>query len=166
MLIPPTDSLDVMPFPRSTLSESPERASDIESELLGLFERFRVPLLRYVVSIGLSPHDGEEIIQEVFLSLFRHLQSGKSRHNLCGWIFRVAHNLALKQRTASQRWYKMTSVNLDIAFQQSDPTPPRIPKNRYRLGKNAPVCWLYLRLSRRKIGIVFACARRVFVIVR
>ena len=123
MLIPPTDSLDVMSFPRSTLSESPERTSEIESELLGLFERFRVPLLRYVVSIGLSPHDGEEIIQEVFLSLFRHLQSGKSRHNLCGWIFRVAHNLALKQRTACQRWYKMTSIDLDIALQQSDPSP-------------------------------------------
>jgi RNA polymerase sigma-70 factor (ECF subfamily) len=75
------------------------------------------------MSIGLSPHDGEEIIQEVFLSLFRHLQSGKSRHNLRGWIFRVAHNLALKQRTASQRWYRMTSIDLGIAFQQSDPSP-------------------------------------------
>jgi RNA polymerase sigma-70 factor, ECF subfamily len=123
MLIPPTDSLDVMPFQRSTVSESPGKASEIESEILGLFERFRVPLLRYVISIGLSPHDGEEIIQEVFLALFRHLQSGKSRHNLRGWIFRVAHNLALKQRTASQRWYKMTSNDVDIAFQQSDPSP-------------------------------------------
>jgi RNA polymerase sigma-70 factor (ECF subfamily) len=123
MLIPPTDSLDVMPFPRSTLSESSGRASEIESEILGLFERFRVPLLRYVISIGLSPHDGEEIIQEVFLALFRHLQSGKSRHNLRGWIFRVAHNLALKQRTASQRWYKMTSNDVEITFQQSDPSP-------------------------------------------
>jgi RNA polymerase sigma-70 factor (ECF subfamily) len=46
-------------------------------------------------------HDAEEVIQEVFLSLFRHLQLGRSRKNLRGWIFRVTHNLALKQRYAN-----------------------------------------------------------------
>jgi RNA polymerase sigma-70 factor (ECF subfamily) len=54
--------------------------------------------LRYLVSCGLTFPDGEEVIQEVFLSLFRHLQSGTSRENLPGWLFRVAHNLALKRR--------------------------------------------------------------------
>jgi RNA polymerase sigma-70 factor (ECF subfamily) len=44
--------------------------------------------------------DGEEIIQEVFLALFKHLQNGKRDENLRGWVFRVAHNLALKQRQA------------------------------------------------------------------
>jgi RNA polymerase sigma-70 factor (ECF subfamily) len=34
--------------------------------------------------------------------LFQHLRQGKSRENLRGWIFRVARNLALKQRTANQ----------------------------------------------------------------
>jgi len=60
---------------------------------MDLFEQFRNPLLRYALSFGLSVHDGEEVIQEVFIALFRHLQLQRSRKNLRGWIFRVAHNL-------------------------------------------------------------------------
>lgn len=68
-----------------------------------LFEELRDRLLRYLLVVGLSAHDGEEVIQESFLLLFQHLQRGKSRRNLRGWIFRVARNLALKQRAFDQR---------------------------------------------------------------
>lgn len=67
-----------------------------------LFEELRDRLLRYLLALGLSAHDGEEIIQESFLLLFQHLRHGKSRENLRGWVFRVARNLALKQRAANQ----------------------------------------------------------------
>jgi RNA polymerase sigma-70 factor (ECF subfamily) len=75
----------------------------IEEEVVVLFDQFRDRLLRYVVSLGVGVHDGEDVIQDVFLSLFRHLRLGRPRANLRGWIFRVAHNLALKQRTQTQR---------------------------------------------------------------
>jgi len=39
----------------------------------------------------------------VFLALFQHLCLGKSRRNLRGWIFSVAHNVALKRRHGNQR---------------------------------------------------------------
>jgi RNA polymerase sigma-70 factor, ECF subfamily len=81
----------------------PARRSEIEDEVIRLFDQFRGPLLRYALSLGLSIQDGEEIIQEVFLALFRHLQLGKSRQNLRGWMFRVAHNLSLKRRRDRQR---------------------------------------------------------------
>jgi RNA polymerase sigma-70 factor (ECF subfamily) len=67
-------------------------------EVTDLFEQLRNPLFRYLLSLGLSVHDGEEVIQEVFLALFQHLKSGKPRDNLRGWIFRVGHNQALKVR--------------------------------------------------------------------
>lgn len=72
--------------------------SPLEEEVTRLFEQFRGPLLRYLLSLGLTTPDGEEVIQEVFLALFRHLQTGKPRDNLRGWIFRVGHNQALKLR--------------------------------------------------------------------
>lgn len=72
--------------------------SPLEEEVVGLFERYRAPLLRYLASCGLAVADGEEVVQEVFLALFRHLQDGKPRENLPGWLFRVAHNQALKRR--------------------------------------------------------------------
>lgn len=75
----------------------------LEQEVVALFDEFRLPLLRYLSSFGLPLADGEEVLQEVFLSLFQHLQQGKSRENLRGWLFRVAHNLALKRRYRAGR---------------------------------------------------------------
>src|SRR6204780_806267 len=103
MLMPRADLIDELALPARTSTGSLARPSEIECKVIDLFEQFRNPLLRYVISLGLSLHDGEEIIQEVFLALCRHLQLGKSRRNLRGWVFRVAHNLALKQHNANKR---------------------------------------------------------------
>jgi RNA polymerase sigma-70 factor (ECF subfamily) len=95
-----SSGLSVLGVAAAVLSAKP---SEIEVEVMGLFEEFRNPLLRYAISFGIPIHDAEEIVQEVFLALFRHLQLRRSRANLRGWIFRVAHNLALKQRHANQK---------------------------------------------------------------
>jgi RNA polymerase sigma-70 factor (ECF subfamily) len=79
------------------------RASTLEEEVVAMFEQLRNPLLRYLLSFRIGSPDAEEIVQDVFLSLFQHLRRGKSRSNLHGWLFRVAHNLALKNRMRSQR---------------------------------------------------------------
>jgi RNA polymerase sigma-70 factor (ECF subfamily) len=84
----------------STHSAKP---SPLEQEVVGLFDQLQDRLLRYLLSLGLPAAEGEEIVQETFLALFQHLQRGKPRHNLRGWVFQVAHNLALKQRKATQR---------------------------------------------------------------
>ena len=121
MLIPPTDSIHELPFAVSAGRESSVKPSESEAEVIHLFEQFHKPLLRYVSSLGLSLHDGEEIIQEVFLALFQHLRSGKSRRNLRGWIFRVSHNLALKQYTANKK--ARATLDSDAARQHPDGTP-------------------------------------------
>jgi RNA polymerase sigma-70 factor (ECF subfamily) len=72
-------------------------------EVAGLFDRFRAPLLRYLLSVGLPIADGEEILQDVFVALFRHLERGRPLENVRGWLFRVAHNLALKRRVRKRR---------------------------------------------------------------
>jgi RNA polymerase sigma-70 factor (ECF subfamily) len=110
-------------FPVAGAAEEKLTSSELESEVIGLFDRFRNRLLRYVLSFGLPIDDGEEIIQEVFLSLFQHLQRGRSRKNLNGWIFRVAHNLALKQRTANHRSKETVVLEKEIAERHADPGP-------------------------------------------
>jgi RNA polymerase sigma-70 factor, ECF subfamily len=84
-------------------TDRPSKPSPLEEEVVDLFDRFRSPLLRYALSFGLSIQDGEEIVQEVFLALFQHLQCDKPRQNLRGWVFRVTHNLALRQREQYRR---------------------------------------------------------------
>jgi RNA polymerase sigma-70 factor (ECF subfamily) len=119
----PTDSINGLPFPAAADAAPSAKPSEIERVVMELFEQFRDPLLRYVLSFGIPVHDAEEVIQEVFLSLFRHLQLRRSRKNLRGWIFRVAHNLALKQLYANQKLHAKTASDWTIAKEQLDPSP-------------------------------------------
>jgi RNA polymerase sigma-70 factor, ECF subfamily len=121
MLIPQSDSLQELAFPGGAGSSA--KPSPIERKVIDLFGQFRAPLLRYVISFGISVHDGEEIIQEVFLALFRHLKLGKSERNLRGWVFRVAHNLALKQRHANRKAQEILDSDEAVVHQQPDATP-------------------------------------------
>lgn len=89
----------------------------IEEEVMAMFEQHRNALLRYLLSFRIAAPDAEEIVQEVFLSLLQHLRRGKSRSNLHGWVFKVAHNLALKKRTKVQ-WESAA-----VAEQQMDSSP-------------------------------------------
>jgi RNA polymerase sigma-70 factor, ECF subfamily len=93
----------------------------IEEEVVLLFDQLRNRLLRYVLSLGVQAHDGEDIIQEVFLALFRHLQLGRSRQNLRGWVFRVAHNLALKNRNGRQKQQARMEPDSSLVEIQLDP---------------------------------------------
>lgn len=101
----------------------PEAISDLAAladEVAGLFAAHRASLLRYLISLGVSPEEGEEVVQEAFLALFIHLREGKPRENLRGWIFRVAHNLGLREQIRSVR---RPQVELDERLPASSPTP-------------------------------------------
>ena len=115
--------LKELPFASTVGEASVAQPSEMEREVIGLFDRFRSPLLRYVLSLGLSVHDGEEIVQEVFLALFRHLKLRRPSHNLRGWIFCVAHNLALKQRHANQLSKRERTLDAAPAETRQDPSP-------------------------------------------
>lgn len=86
----------------STEGASP-KPTPLEEEVVALFDQMQERLLRYLLSTGVPVHDGEEIVQEVFLALFQHLQRGKSRRNLRAWMFQVAHNLSVKRYVAKRR---------------------------------------------------------------
>jgi RNA polymerase sigma-70 factor, ECF subfamily len=102
-IVPGVTSAGIASHARAPARPDALKPSRLEAEVVGLFDQLQDRLSRYLLSLGLPPPDGEEIIQEVFLALFKHLQQGKPRHNLRAWIFRVAHNLALKQRHRARR---------------------------------------------------------------
>jgi RNA polymerase sigma-70 factor (ECF subfamily) len=121
MRIPQADAFASPGLLHGSARERSARFSALEEEVAGLFEQFRNPLFRYLLSLGLTTPDGEEIIQEVFLALFQHLKSEKPRHNLRGWIFRVGHNQALKLRQRDS--LRPMQPDDRVAGQQPDPEP-------------------------------------------
>lgn len=116
-------SISELSFPVAARPEVSPKPSELEREIIHLFDCFRSPLFRYALSFGLSPQDAEEVIQEVFLSLFRHLHLGRSRRSLRGWIFRVAHNLALKKRNSNYRRHARIESDQSAALLLADPGP-------------------------------------------
>jgi RNA polymerase sigma-70 factor (ECF subfamily) len=98
------------------VAEDSVRPSALERVVVDHFDEMRDPLLRYLMGFGLSTHDCEEVVQETFLALFRHLQCGRSRRNLRGWLFRVAHNLGLRKRRRAR-------LTEEIGDSVIDPTP-------------------------------------------
>jgi len=72
-------------------------ASDPKRIAAALFEQQRLSVYRYLVSLGLRPQVAGDIAQESFLRLYRHLRSRGRNENLRGWVFRVAHNLAMNE---------------------------------------------------------------------
>ena len=121
--MPPGDSINGLSFPTGADAALSEKPSEIEREVMELFEQLRNPLLRYARSFGIPLHHAEEVVQEVFLTLFRHLQLRKSRKNLRAWLFRVAHNLALKQRDATRRSGDRTASDWTMAEEKFDTGP-------------------------------------------
>jgi RNA polymerase sigma-70 factor, ECF subfamily len=117
-----TGAMVARPLDTAASEAVPPQLSDAEREVVRLFDESRTSIFRYVLSLGLSTEDGEEITQEIFLALFQHLRLGKSRRNLRGWIFSVAHNLALKRRHVNHLSRDDTYPARVVAESQLDPT--------------------------------------------
>jgi RNA polymerase sigma-70 factor (ECF subfamily) len=90
----------------------------IQADVLHLFDECAPSLRRYIRSFGLAPESAEDVLQEVFLSLFRHLLLDRSRSNLRGWLFQVSHNLALRHRTRTSRQRRMEDT-WDVGLAES-----------------------------------------------
>jgi RNA polymerase sigma-70 factor, ECF subfamily len=97
--------------------------SAVEQEVLSLFDALQDRLFRYLSSFALAVPDAEEIIQETFLALFQHLRRGGARDNLRGWLFRVAHNLALKKRYRDRRHWQNLGASVPAEDVVPDPGP-------------------------------------------
>jgi len=116
----PSDLSLRLPIPALAERVVDPQVTRLEDEVVCLFDELGDRLLRYLMCLGMSPHDGEEIVQEAFLLLFQHLRQGKSRKNLRGWVFKVARNLAFKHlRKNRERQKQMIPLDDALATSQS-----------------------------------------------
>jgi RNA polymerase sigma-70 factor (ECF subfamily) len=78
------------------LSEIQKRA--VDEQVLQAYEECRDDVYYYGLTLGLGPAQAQDVAQEVFLKLYVQLREGEEIRSLRAWVFRVAHNEALKLR--------------------------------------------------------------------
>jgi RNA polymerase sigma-70 factor (ECF subfamily) len=67
----------------------------LSERVLALFEQLRGPVFRYILRKTRDSGRAEDITQEAFLRLFRHLRENRLLDNPKAWVFTVANNLAI-----------------------------------------------------------------------
>jgi RNA polymerase sigma-70 factor (ECF subfamily) len=89
-----------------------------------LFEAMRESVYRYLVMAFGHPSEAEEITQEAFLRLLRHLQNGRVVDHVRPWIFRVAHNLAVDMQKGRKYESSLDAESWEECYQsREDPDP-------------------------------------------
>ena len=101
------------------------------SEVTILFREQRKALLRYVVCLGLSKDEAQDVVQDAFVSLQRHLAAGGRQENLRGWLFRVAHNFARnRQISYHRRFAEPLDGQMDVLTDEATPEERMLAKER------------------------------------
>ena len=102
-------------------------------EATTLYRELRKPLLRYLVCLGLSTDEAEDVVQDAFLSLHKHLASGGAQENIRSWLYRVAHNGARnRQLSYDRRFGKPLDPDLDSISEQATPEQLVLEKEKLR----------------------------------
>src|SRR5580700_2657849 len=85
-------------LPERDLALAADRTSGsmtLSERVHSLFEQLRVPVFRYLLRKTRDSGRAEDITQETFLRLFRHLREDRLLDNPKAWLFTVAKNLAV-----------------------------------------------------------------------
>jgi len=86
--------------------------------------RYETPLLRYARQL-VPPQEAEDLVQEAFLRIHRHLSTPEARPvtHVASWVFRIAHNLALDWHRRKRVRDGLQEQAVREAAQGADETP-------------------------------------------
>lgn len=73
------------------------------SSFVAIYDELRPRLYNNLIFLGMTPDKADDVIQETFLTLFRHLKVGAKINDVRGWTFRVAHNLSMSAHKQGRR---------------------------------------------------------------
>ena len=69
-----------------------------------LIERYEAKLKRYITRLGVrNPEDQLDVMQEIFLKVYKNLNGFDTKLSFSSWLYRIAHNEAIS-------WYRKLSV--------------------------------------------------------
>jgi len=100
-----------------------------------LMDRYEAPLARYIARLGIrNPDDQQDVLQDIFLKVYRNLNGFDQQLKFSSWIYRIAHNEAISSYRKknvrpeghliadSEELLSFAAGNLDSAEMQFDQT--------------------------------------------
>jgi RNA polymerase sigma-70 factor (ECF subfamily) len=92
--------------------------------IVELYDHLRPSLQAYLCTLGLREEHSEDVIQETFLRLVRHILEQGADENLRAWVFRVAHNLSMDLHRSERRWFRDNETEPETVLRDRvDPAP-------------------------------------------
>ena len=69
---------------------------DPESGFRMLLERYQSPMYWHIRRMIVSHDDAEDVLQETFIKIFRHLDDFRAESSLSAWIYRISTNECIR----------------------------------------------------------------------
>jgi len=80
-----------------------------------LMDRYEPKLKRYILRISnVSLEEAEDILQDVFLKVYKNLNGFDADLKFSSWIYRITHNEVISQHRKAQARPRLTEISEDI----------------------------------------------------
>ena len=94
-------------------------SSDRERGFKMLMNSFQVPIYNYIRRLVVSHEDAEDVLQEVFIRIFRHIDQFREESSLSTWIYQIATNESLRLLNSRKEDYIDYENELAVKFQEA-----------------------------------------------
>jgi RNA polymerase sigma-70 factor, ECF subfamily len=92
----------------------------MRNEVNTLWEAFHQRLHRFILKRVHNPSDADDILQEVFLRIYQHIDTVRARDRLVPWMFQIARNAVTDYYRAASRRQEI-SLDEEAAFKLNAP---------------------------------------------
>ncbi|MCF7846727.1 MAG: RNA polymerase sigma factor [Candidatus Gracilibacteria bacterium] len=111
-----------MPISELSDEELVEKAREDVNFFAPLLDRYEPQLTRYVARISnFCPETIEEILQDVFLKVWKNLNDFDGRVAFRSWIYRIAHNETISRF----RWFRARGQDQEVTLDDTFPIPDK-----------------------------------------
>jgi RNA polymerase sigma-70 factor (ECF subfamily) len=121
-------------------------------EVTVLYRELRKPLLRYLVCLGLSSDEAQDVVQDAFVTLQRRVTYLDSQENIRSWVFRVAHNRARNHQSSYYRRFS-EPFDADLHAVSDATTPEQIVLEKEKLRRLAKALELLTKGERECLSL-------------
>lgn len=128
----------------STRKTPTESAESYEARFRSLAERFGASLSRVAGAYEFDRSLRDDLVQEILVALWHGLAGFRGDSSLSTWVYRVAHNVALKhsrgrgrersRRAEYERDHRQAAPTSDSGTSAADAEDPRLEALRRRIG--------------------------------